>query len=282
MKLNLEKITLKQPFSEYQERINRITDLIATKKGPGGDYLGWDQWPETYDKEEFQRILSSAHYIREKFEVLVVVGIGGSYLGARAVIEALKGLYHHDQPEIIFLGQTFSPTYTSQVLSYLEHKTFAINVISKSGTTTETSIAFRLVKQLLEKKIGKENARKAIFATTDKEKGALRDLVNKEGYASFVLPDDIGGRYSVITAVGLLPIAVAGIDIQAFMDGAKAAKNAFSSRDITSNLAAQYAIARHQLYQEKAVEMFVTYEPHMTMISEWQILCQQKVWLSFR
>jgi glucose-6-phosphate isomerase len=269
MKLNLDKVKLKQPFSEYQERINRITDLIATKKGPGGDYLGWDQWPDTYDKEEFQRILTSARYIREHYEVLVVVGIGGSYLGARAVIEALKGLYHHDQPEIIFLGQTFSPTYTSQVLSYLERKSFAINVISKSGTTTETSIAFRLVKQLLEKKIGKEKAKQAIFATTDKEKGALRELVKKEGYTAFVLPDDIGGRYSVITAVGLLPIAVAGIDIQAFMHGAKAAKDAFSSREISTNLAVQYAIARHQLYQEKAVEMFVTYEPHMTMISEW-------------
>lgn len=269
MKLNFEKVTLKKPLRDYQEKINRITDLITTKKGPGGDYLGWDRWPETYDKAEFQAILDAAKRIRSTYEVFVVVGIGGSYLGARAVIEALNGLYGQQQPEIIFLGQTFSPTYTQQVLTYLEHKSFAVNVISKSGTTTETSIAFRLVKALLEKKVGKAKAKDAIFATTDAEKGALRSLVNKEGYTSFVLPDDIGGRYSVLTAVGLLPIAVAGIDIQALMDGAKAAMNTMSHNDITTNIAAQYAIARHQLYQEKSVEMFVTYEPHMTMISEW-------------
>lgn len=269
MKLNFEKVTLKKPLRDYQEKINRITDLITTKKGPGGDYLGWDRWPETYDKAEFQAILDAAKRIRSTYEVFVVVGIGGSYLGARAVIEALNGLYGQQQPEIIFLGQTFSPTYTQQVLTYLEHKSFAVNVISKSGTTTETSIAFRLVKALLEKKVGKAKAKDAIFATTDAEKGALRSLVNKEGYTSFVLPDDIGGRYSVLTAVGLLPIAVAGIDIQALMDGAKSAMNTMSHNDITTNIAAQYAIARHQLYQEKSVEMFVTYEPHMTMISEW-------------
>ena len=269
MKLNFEKVTLKKPLRDYQEKINRITDLITTKKGPGGDYLGWDRWPETYDKAEFQTILDAAKHIRSTYEVFVVVGIGGSYLGARAVIEALNGLYGQQQPEIIFLGQTFSPTYTQQVLTYLEHKSFAVNVISKSGTTTETSIAFRLVKALLEKKVGKAKAKDAIFATTDAEKGALRSLVNKEGYTSFVLPDDIGGRYSVLTAVGLLPIAVAGIDIQVLMDGAKSAMNTMSHNDITTNIAAQYAIARHQLYQEKSVEMFVTYEPHMTMISEW-------------
>ena len=173
MKLNLEKVKLTKPFSEYQEKIHRITDLIATKKGPGGDYLGWDRWPETYDKEEFQRIIDAASWIRQNVDVLVVVGIGGSYLGARAVIEALKGLYAQDSLEIIFLGQTFSPTYTQQVLNYLSNKRFAINVISKSGTTTETSIAFRLVKNLLEKQVGKTHAKQAIFATTDKEKGAL-------------------------------------------------------------------------------------------------------------
>ena len=278
MKLNFEKVTLKKPLRDYQEKINRITDLITTKKGPGGDYLGWDRWPETYDKAEFQAILDAAKHIRSTYEVFVVVGIGGSYLGARAVIEALNGLYGQQQPEIIFLGQTFSPTYTQQVLMYLEHKSFAVNVISKSGTTTETSIAFRLVKALLEKKVGKAKAKDAIFATTDAEKGALRSLVNKEGYTSFVLPDDIGGRYSVLTAVGLLPIAVAGIDIQALMDGAKSAMNTMSHNDITTNIAAQYAIARHQLYQEKSVEMFVTYEPHMTMISEWlkQLLAESE------
>lgn len=269
MKINFEKANLTIPFSDYQEKISRITDLIATKKGPGGDYLGWDRWPEQFDQEEFKRIQRTAEKLRHDIDVFVVVGIGGSYLGARAVIEALQGLYTERKPDILFLGQTFSPTYTQQVLTLLEHKKFAINVISKSGTTTETSIAFRLVKELLEKKVGKEKAKDLIFATTDEHKGALRALVEKEGYASFVLPDDIGGRYSVITAVGLLPIAVAGIDIDALMKGARAAMQAMSHQDVATNIAAQYAIARHQLYQSKAVEMFVTYEPHMTMMSEW-------------
>ncbi|MGA0876154.1 MAG: glucose-6-phosphate isomerase, partial [Bacilli bacterium] len=200
-----------------------------------------------------------------------VCGIGGSYLGARAVIEAIRGLLPSTKKEIeiIYLGQTFSPTYTQQVLNYLEHKKFAINVISKSGTTTETSIAFRLLKALLEKKVGVAEARKAIFATTDKEKGALRSLANQEGYVTFNLPDDIGGRYSVLTAVGLLPIAVAGIDIQALMAGAKEAMTLYTSSQIETNLAVQYAIARHQLYEEKSVEMFVTYEPQFAMIAEW-------------
>ncbi|MFZ9781686.1 MAG: glucose-6-phosphate isomerase [Bacilli bacterium] len=271
LNLTLTNAKLKKPLSDYQERINRITDLIATKKGPGGDFLGWDQWPVQYDQNEFALIQTTAAKIREHFEVFVVCGIGGSYLGARAVIEAIRGLLPSTKKEIeiIYLGQTFSPTYTQQVLNYLEHKKFAINVISKSGTTTETSIAFRLLKALLEKKVGVKEARKAIFATTDKEKGALRSLANQEGYVTFNLPDDIGGRYSVLTAVGLLPIAVAGIDIQALMAGAKEAMTLYTSSQIETNLAVQYAIARHQLYEEKSVEMFVTYEPQFAMIAEW-------------
>jgi glucose-6-phosphate isomerase len=271
LSLNLTHIKLKGPLTEYQDKINRITDMIATKKGPGGDFLGWDQWPATYDKKEFQLIQEVAKGIRKNFQVLVVCAIGGSYLGARAVIEAIKGLYpkKDKELEIIYMGQTFSPTYTQQILDYLESKTFAINVISKSGTTTETSIAFRLLKSLLEKKVGAAAAKNAIFATTDKEKGALRSLATQEGYVTFNLPDDIGGRYSVLTAVGLLPIAAAGIDIQALMQGAKEAMQTYSNNHIESNLAIQYAIARHQLYQDKSVEMFVTYEPQFAMISEW-------------
>lgn len=269
--LNLTHTKLKGSLKDYQDRINRITDLIATKKGPGGDFLGWDQWPKQFDKEEFSLIQKTAKYIRDNFQVLVVCGIGGSYLGARAVIDAIQGLMPNKDKslEVIYLGQTFSPTYTQQVLNYLATKTFAINVISKSGTTTETSIAFRLLKDLLEKKVGVTEARKAIFATTDKEKGALRALVKQEGYVSFNLPDDIGGRYSVLTAVGLLPIAAAGIDIVAFMAGAKEAMVLYSNSQIEANPAIQYAIARHQLYQDKAVEMFVTYEPQFAMIAEW-------------
>ena len=271
LSLELKHAKIKVPFSDYQDRINRISEMIQAKNGPGGDFLGWDKWPTTYDKQEFALIQKTAKQIQDRFQVLVVCGIGGSYLGARAVIDAIKGLYpaKEKQVEIIYLGQTFSPTYTQQILHYLANKTFAINVISKSGTTTETSIAFRLLKALLEKKIGEAEARKAIFATTDKEKGALRSLAIQEKYVTFHLPDDIGGRYSVLTAVGLLPIAVAGIDIQALMAGAKEAMEKYSNNQLTTNLAIQYAIARHQLYQEKSVEMFVTYEPHFAMIAEW-------------
>ena len=271
LSLELKHAKIKVPFSDYQDRINRISEMINAKNGPGGDFLGWDKWPTTYDKQEFALIQKTAKQIQDRFQVLVVCGIGGSYLGARAVIDAIKGLYptKEKQVEIIYLGQTFSPTYTQQILQYLANKTFAINVISKSGTTTETSIAFRLLKALLEKKIGEAEARKAIFATTDKEKGALRSLAIQEKYVTFHLPDDIGGRYSVLTAVGLLPIAVAGIDIQALMAGAKEAMEKYSNSQLTTNLAIQYAIARHQLYQEKSVEMFVTYEPHFAMIAEW-------------
>lgn len=268
--LTLSHVKLKEPMVSYQDRIHRITDLIASKKGPGGDFLGWDQWPNTYDKKEFTLIQETARFIQQNFEVLVVCGIGGSYLGARAVIDSLRGLLPGNKGiEILYLGQTFSPTYTAQVLKYLETKKFAINVISKSGTTTETSIAFRLLKALLEKQIGVAQARQAIFATTDREKGALKQLAKTEGYVTFTLPDDIGGRYSVLTAVGLLPIAAAGIDIAALLAGAKDAMEKYSNSNITDNLAVQYAITRHQLYQDKAVEMFVTYEPQFAMIAEW-------------
>ena len=269
--LSLTHAKLKEPLATYQDRINRITDMMATKKGPGSDFLGWDQWPATFDETEVSLIQTTAATIQANYQVLVVVGIGGSYLGARAVIEAMNGLYPKKERavEIVYLGHTFSPTYTQQLLTYLETKTFAINVISKSGTTTETSIAFRLLRALLEKKIGVAAARKAIFATTDQTVGALRQLATSEGYVTFNLPNDIGGRYSVLTAVGLLPIAVSGIDIRALLDGAKEAMLLYRTNVIETNLAAQYAIARHQLYQDKSLELFVTYEPQFAMLAEW-------------
>ena len=256
-------------FPSYIDRVKTIHRAIKAKKGPGADFLGWDRYPDTFDKDEFKRIQEAASYIRENFDVLVVCGIGGSYLGARAVIEALNGLRSDDKLEIIFMGHTFSPTLTSQTLKYLKGKKFAINVISKSGTTTETSIAFRLLKSLLEKQLKGPQLKRAIYCTTDPKKGALRTLANNEGYPTFNLPGDIGGRFSVLTPVGLLPIACAGIDIERLMDGARMAMSEFDTADLDKNIAYRYAVLRHALYQTKHVEMFVTYEPHYTMLGEW-------------
>ena len=200
----------------------------------------------------------------------MVAGIGGSYLGARSALDALKGIKGVDKPEIIFMGQTFSPNYTHQVLEYLKDKKFAINVISKSGTTTETSIAFRLLKSLLEEKVGKEEARKSIFAVTDKEKGALKTLCNQEGYSTYVLPGNIGGRYSVLTPVGLFPLAAAGVDVKAMLKGAQEAKKEFDNADLKTNMCYRYAVSRDYMYRHShPVEMYVTYEPQMSQISEW-------------
>ena len=254
----------------YENDVKRINTLINEKTGEGNDFLGWADWPINYNKEEVERMKKDALYVREHFDILVVCGVGGSYLGARAALEALKGLNHEDKLEIIFMGQTFSPNYIAQVLHYLKGKNFAINVISKSGTTTETSISFRLLKELLEKQIGKEASKKAIFATTDKEKGALKTLCNKEGYETFVLPGDIGGRFSVLTAVGLFPLACAGIDIQAMLDGAKEARELYNSTDLDKNICYRYAVSRdYFLKHQKSVELFVSYEPQMSQISEW-------------
>ena len=202
-----------------------------------------------YDREEVAQMLKDAKYVRDNFDILVVCGIGGSYLGARAALEALNGLKSDDKMETIFLGQTFSPNYVAQVMKYLKGKKFAINVISKSGTTTETSISFRLLKELLESQIGKEKAKKAIYATTDKEKGALKTLCNKEGYQTYILPGDIGGRFSVLTAVGLFPLACAGIDIQAMLDGACIARLMYNNTDLSTNICYRYAVMRDYMYR---------------------------------
>ncbi len=268
--LNFEHLIDKVDFAKYQSKVNAIDEMIEKRTGPGNDFLGWLRYPETYDKEELEEIIKSAAFVRENFEVLVVCGIGGSYLGARAGIEALKGLHPRDKIEIIFLGQTFSSDYIYETLEYVKDKKFAINVISKSGTTTETAISFRLLKELLESKVGKEEARKAIFATTDKEKGALKTLSTQEGYKTFVLPGDVGGRFSVFTAVGLFPMAVAGIDVRKVLEGAHASMEENRGSDLAKNKAYQYAIVRDTLLRKGyPVEMFVTYEPRLVQLGEW-------------
>jgi len=268
--VDVSNVISEKQLLKYSKKVASINEMINKKTGAGNDFLGWVDWPEEYDKAEVDRMLKDAKYIRKNFEVLVVCGIGGSYLGAKCALDALKGLKSDDQIEIIFMGQTFSPNYTYQILKYLENKKFAINVISKSGTTTETSIAFRLLKELLEKQIGKVKAKKAIYAVTDKEKGALKTLCIEEGYSTYVLPSNIGGRYSVLTPVGLFSLAVAGCDIKAMLEGAKQARIELDNGDLKTNQCYRYAVSRDFMYRnKKAVEMFVTYEPQMSQISEW-------------
>ena len=267
--LRLNKMMNEDILKGYEKDVERINKMINEKTGAGNDFLGWADWPVNYDKEELARIKKDAQYVRDNFDILVVCGIGGSYLGARCALEALNGLKSDDKLEIIFMGQTFSPNYVAQVMNYLKGKNFAINVISKSGTTTETSISFRLLKELLEKQVGKEKARKAIYATTDKEKGALKTLCNNEGYATYVLPSDIGGRYSVFTAVGTFPLACAGIDVETMIKGAAKARED-AALPLKQNKCYQYAVMRDYMYRHnKPVEMYVTYEPQMSQISEW-------------
>lgn len=234
--------------------------------------MGWLDLPVNYDKEEFARIKEAAKKIREDSDVLLVAGIGGSYLGARAVVEAVKGLYHNDTEDglkIYFCGNTISPTYLNDIIKVTKGKRFSINVISKSGTTTETALAFRVLRKLLEDSVGPEEANKRIYATTDRAKGTLKQLADAQGWPTFVVPDDVGGRYSVLTAVGLLPIACAGIDIDALMKGAADAREAYSvcSKD---NDAYRYAMTRNILYRKgKVVETLAAFEPDFTMMNEW-------------
>jgi glucose-6-phosphate isomerase len=245
--------------------------------GAGSDYLGWINLPTDYDKEEFSRIQQAAGKIRSDSDALVVIGIGGSYLGARAAIEMLQHSFYNTlskeqrkSPQIFFAGNNISSTYVTHLLQALEGKDWSINVISKSGTTTEPAIAFRIFREELEKKYGKEAARKRIYATTDKERGALKKLASAEGYESFVIPDDVGGRYSVLTAVGLLPIAAAGTDIEAMMKGAQDASKQFDNPNLSENQAYQYAAVRNALYRKgKTVEILVNYEPGLHFVSEW-------------
>lgn len=270
IKVDLTHTVLDIPFDAYINDVKVVDKMIKDKTGKGNDFLGWTTWPKDFDKEEFQRIKEAAKEIQENYDVLVVAGIGGSYLGARCAIEALNGLFPTNKVQILYLGNTLSSNYIAQALNYLKDKKFAINVISKSGTTTETSVAFRLLKELLISQVGEEKANKAIYATTDKARGALKTEANQKGYKTFVIPDDIGGRYSVITAVGLLPIAVAGGDIDQLMKGCQDAMNDFDNDDIKTNTCYQYAVTRHYLYNNnKSIEMFITYEPQLTQLGEW-------------
>ena len=269
--LDLSKAKLAEDLGSYKEKVAEIHDMIRNKTGAGNDFLGWVELPENYDKEEVQLMKETAAKLREKVDVLLVCGIGGSYLGARAAIEAINGLYSDDKVEIIYVGNTFSSNYIHQVAKYIEDKDFAINVISKSGTTTETSISFRIFKEMCEKKYGKEGARERIVATTDREKGALKKLATDEGYVTFVVPDDIGGRYSVLTAVGLFPIAMAGIDIDEMLKGAKDAMVKYNDANIETNDAYRYGVARQLLNKAGySAEMFVTYELQLNNVAEWQ------------
>ena len=267
--LDLNHAFLKEDVKSYQDQVRAIDEALQNGTCKGNDFIGWLNWANNYDKEEFSRIKEVAAKVRENTEVFVVCGIGGSYLGARAAIEMMNGLYGDNKPEIIYMGNTFSSTYISQVMNYIKDKEVTVNVISKSGTTTETSLAFRILKQFMEEKYG-EDAKNRIIATTDKARGTLKALADKEGYETFVIPDDIGGRFSVITPVGLFPIAVAGIDIDALMKGLHDGMGEYGDADLEKNPAYQYAVARRILQnQGYDVELLVNYEPQMQMVAEW-------------
>jgi glucose-6-phosphate isomerase len=263
--------------NNFAPAVRTAHELIHSKTGPGNDFLGWVDLPEQYDREEFERIKKAADRIRADSDALVVIGIGGSYLGARAAIEMLTHSFGNlldkakrNAPEVYFVGNNISPVYLTQLMDVLEGKELSVNVISKSGTTTEPAIAFRFFREYMETKYGKDKARSRIYATTDKARGALKKLADAEGYESFVIPDDVGGRYSVLTAVGLLPIAVAGIDITAMMQGALDASKQFAEPELANNMCYQYAAVRNALYRKgKTIELLVNYEPSLHYFSEW-------------
>ena len=269
--LNNEEVNALQPFVDVAH------NMLHNKTGLGNDFLGWVDLPNNYDKEEFARIKKAAEKIKSDSDVLVVIGIGGSYLGARAAIECLGHSFRNNltkeerkTPEIYFAGNNISSTYLMDLLDIIKDKDVSLNVISKSGTTTEPAIAFRVLKEFLENKYGKEEAAKRIYATTDAKKGALKQVSDEEGYETFVIPDDVGGRFSVLTPVGLLPIAVAGIDIDAIMTGANDARIDFSNPNLEENDCYQYAVVRNILHRKgKDIELLVNYEPNLHFVSEW-------------
>ncbi|MBQ7106391.1 MAG: glucose-6-phosphate isomerase [Clostridia bacterium] len=255
-------------------QVKLANDLVDSKEGLGNDFLGWVTLPTDYDKEEFARIKKAAEKIKSDTDVLVVIGIGGSYLGARAAIEFLKGHYYNDlndgTPDIYFAGNSISGSALSDLLKICENKRVSVNIISKSGTTTEPAIAFRVFRKLLEERYGEEEAAKRIYCTTDKARGTLKQLADAKGYECFVVPDDVGGRFSVLTAVGLLPIAAAGADIDKLMAGAADAAKDYSVADIEKNDCYKYAAYRNAMYRRgKAIELLVSYEPRFTLMAEW-------------
>lgn len=267
----------KHEIENLKEFAMKAHSMIHEKTGAGSDFLGWVNLPTNYDKEEFDRIKKAAQKIKEDSDILLVIGIGGSYLGARAVIEALGHSFRNElskekrkYPKIFYVGNNISSRYMTDLIEALEGRDFSINVISKSGTTTEPALAFRIFKEVLEKKYGKEGAASRIYSTTDKSKGALITLSKNEGYETFVIPDDVGGRFSVFTAVGLLPIAAAGFNIDLLMSGAKDAEDDYSVSDIEKNDAYMYAILRNiMLKRGKDIEILVNYEPSLHYVSEW-------------
>ena len=271
----LDKFVAPHEVDNLQAQVTVADEMIRKGTGPGADFLGWRDLPENYDREEFDRILKAAEKIKEESEVLVVIGIGGSYLGAKAAIDFLNHHFANLQtkeerkaPQIVYAGNSISSTYLADLLEYVENKDFSVNVISKSGTTTEPAIAFRVFKELLVKKYGQEEANKRIYATTDRQKGAVKVEADANGWETFVVPDDIGGRFSVLTAVGLLPIAASGADIKALMEGANAARKEYSSSKISENEAYQYAALRNILYRKGyTTEILANYEPSLQYFS---------------
>ena len=278
IKLNYENSSIKENvILNYVDDVEKIHKNMNKKAKDPKEFLGWLELPTNYDKEEFKRIKKAAQKIQKDSDVLVVIGIGGSYLGARAVIEALTHSFYNSMPEnkrktpqIVYVGCNLSPVYMNDILEFVENKDISINVISKSGTTTEPAVAFRIFREVLETKYGVEEARKRIYVTTDKEKGALKTLSNEEKYETFVIPDNVGGRYSVLTAVGLLPIATAGIDIDKLMNGAKIAQDKYDDSNLKYNDCYKYAVIRNLLYNsDKKVEILANYEPKLHYFTEW-------------
>ena len=276
LKLNskyVKKFVNEDELNGIKAQVEAAAKMLHDGNGLGNDFLGWLDLPVNYDKEEFSRIKSAAEKIQKTADVLIVIGIGGSYLGARAAIELLKSPFYNNMkketPDIYYVGNNINPTYLQEILSICEGRDIAVNVISKSGTTTEPALAFRIFKKLVEDKYGKDGARERIFCTTDKSKGTLKSLADNEGYESFVIPDDVGGRFSVLTAVGLLPIAVAGCDIDSLMKGAAKAREDFNA-DFDNNDCYKYAALRNILNRKgKSVEIMVSYDPAFCMMSEW-------------
>lgn len=276
LKLNtnyLKSFVNPDELAGIKAQVETAAQTLHSKNGLGKDFLGWVELPTNYDQEEFARIKSAAKKIQENSDILIVIGIGGSYLGARAAIEFLKSPFYNnmkkDTPDIYYVGNNINPTYLNEILAICDGKDISVNVISKSGTTTEPALAFRVFKKLVEDKYGKEEAKNHIFATTDKAKGTLKELSDAEGYETFVVPDDVGGRFSVLTAVGLLPIAVAGCDIDQLMAGARQAQTDYTA-DFDNNDCYQYAALRNILYRKgKSMEMLVSYDPSFAMMSEW-------------
>ena len=278
IKLNLRNSGItEKTILEYKEQVENIHKDLYRRANDEKDFVGWIELPTNYDKKEFSRIKKAAKKIKKESDILVVIGIGGSYLGARAVIEALTSSFQNmltdkqrKYPQILYVGNNLSPNYINELIEYIGDKDFSVNVISKSGTTTEPAIAFRIFREMLENKYGIEEARSRIYVTTDKERGALKTLADNEGYEKFVIPDNVGGRYSVLTPVGLLPIATAGIDIDKLMAGAQTAQERYNDSNLKYNECYKYAVVRNILYKlYKNTEILVNYEPKMHYFTEW-------------